>query len=440
MNLFSLFQLSNKNYFSFILALFPLSFLAGNMLININIILIIISAIILFNFNFFKIKYFLLDKLIFLFFFTIFISAIFNDFYLYYNYYEFSTFRGIYGTTIKSLSFLRYFLLYIVIRFLIEKNYINFRYLFIVSSFCALFVCFDIFFQSIVGKDFFGYETNPKFRKLAGPFGDEYIAGGYIQRFSLFSFFIFSSFYLKIKKKFSYILFPILFLIFFIGIMLSGNRMPLILFLLATSLMFILETKTKRNLIFFLIFIFFSFFIVLNLNSTVKDNFRNFKGNIQKLVLNFSDQNSDYKHLPYRDEFSSAFITWKYNKIIGGGIKNFNYYCYKSLEKFDKKYKCNLHPHNYYLEILTETGIIGFFIIIVILFNILYLILKKYFPLSKLQNNRIILPFVLLFLTEFFPIKSSGSFFTTGNASLIFLMLALLIGILLKDYSIENKN
>lgn len=440
MNLFSQFKLSNKNYFSFILALFPLSFLAGNMLININIILIIISALILFNLSLFKIKYFLLDRLIVLFFLTILLSAIFNDFYLYYNSNEFSTFRGVYVTTLKSILFLRYLLLYLVIRFLIEKDYINFKYLFIISSLCALFVCLDIFFQSIVGKDFFGYEADPRSRKLGGPFGDEYIAGGYIQRFSLFSFFVFSAFYLKIKMKFNYMLFPILFLVFFIGIMLSGNRMPLILFLLATSLMFILENKKKKNLLFFLIFSFFTFFIVLNFNSTVNDNFRNFKGNIQKLVLNFYDKNSDFNHLPYKDEFSSAYITWKFNKVVGGGVKNFNYYCHKSNEKFNKNYKCNLHPHNYYLEILTETGIIGFFIIIIIFLNILYLILRKYFLLSKLQNNKIIFPFVLLFLTEFFPIKSSGSFFTTGNASLIFLILALLVGILLKDYSIENKN
>ena len=439
MNLISQFKLSNKDYFSFFLALIPLSFMAGNMIINLNIILIIISALILFNFELFKIRYHMLDKLIFLFFLTILISAILNDFYLFSNHNEFSSFRGPYSTTLKSILFLRYFFLYIVVRYLIEKDKINFKYFFVVSSLCALFVCFDIFFQSIVGKDFFGYEINPKFRKLAGPFGDEYIAGGYIQRFSLFSFFIFSTFHLQTKKKLNYILLSILFLIFFIGILLSGNRMPLILFLFASILILTFKTKKIRNLIFFFIVSILTFILVLKFNSTVKDNFTAFKGNIQKLVLSF-DQKSDFNHVPYKNEFFSAYDTWKYNKIIGGGVKNFNYYCYKSLEKFDKKYKCNLHPHNYYLEILTETGIIGFLIIIIILFNILYLILKKNFSGSKLQNSKIIFPFVLLFLTEFFPIKSSGSFFTTGNASLIFLVLSLLIGILLKDNSIENKN
>ena len=48
------------------------------------------------------------------------------------------------------------------------------------------------------------------------------------------------------------------------------------------------------------------------------------------------------------------------NKYVGGGIKNFRYYCH--IEKYPKKcnFICNMHPHNYYLEILTETGVVGF--------------------------------------------------------------------------------
>ena len=50
-------------------------------------------------------------------------------------------------------------------------------------------MCFDIFIQYFFGKDIFGYEIIYD-RKLSGPFGDELIAGGYVQRFSLFAFFI----------------------------------------------------------------------------------------------------------------------------------------------------------------------------------------------------------------------------------------------------------
>ena len=38
------------------------------------------------------------------------------------------------------------------------------------------------------GKDVFGY-ISPETRRLSGPFGDELIAGSYLQRFSLFTLF-----------------------------------------------------------------------------------------------------------------------------------------------------------------------------------------------------------------------------------------------------------
>ena len=100
-----------------------------------------------------------------------------------------------------------------------------------------------------------------------------------------------------------------------------------------------------------------------------------------------------------------------------------------------------MHPHNYYLEILTETGLLGFVIILSIFFMTLYLsFYKKYISKSKLLDNNIIIPFIFLFFIEIFPLKSTGSFFTTGNATYIFLILAILIGLVRKDNLIENKN
>ena len=100
-----------------------------------------------------------------------------------------------------------------------------------------------------------------------------------------------------------------------------------------------------------------------------------------------------------------------------------------------------MHPHNYYLEILTETGLIGFIIVGIIFLISLYLsFFKKYISKSKLSSNNIIIPFIFLFFVEIFPLKSTGSFFTTGNATYIFLILAILIGLVRKDNSIENKN
>ena len=130
------------------------------------------------------------------------------------------------------------------------------------------------------------------------------------------------------------------------------------------------------------------------------------------------------------------------NKYIGGGIKNFRYYCHHrpNIPK-DSKFICNMHPHNYYLEVLTETGLVGF-VVISIIFSLILLntFYKKYFTKSHLQNNILIIPFIFLFIAEIFPIKSTGSFFTTGNTTYLFLIISILIGLSYKNNSIENKN
>ena len=82
------------------------------------------------------------------------------------------------------------------------------------------------------------------------------------------------------------------------------------------------------------------------------------------MVLIIYDKNSiDEKTPLYFKQFESFHGTWLMNKYIGGGIKNFRYYCHVNPKSKNTDFKCNMHPHNYFLEILTETGLIGFFLI-----------------------------------------------------------------------------
>ena len=68
-----------KSYFSLLFSLIPISFIAGNMIININILLLILSAFFIFKKSLFEVEYFLLDKIIFLFFFLILFTGVYND-------------------------------------------------------------------------------------------------------------------------------------------------------------------------------------------------------------------------------------------------------------------------------------------------------------------------------------------------------------------------
>ena len=439
MHLISKISFFQKNFLSIILALVPFSFIAGNMIININIIILILSTILIQNKRLFNIKFHLLDKLLIIFFFLIIFTSLLNDILVLNK----LTWSPSYSTTIKSILFLKYLLLYLTVRYLIENELIKIKYFFITSSIASIFVCLDIFYQFIYGVDIFGYKIPPGFRKLSGPFGDELIAGGFIQRFSIFSFFVLPIFFVKNSQKFTKYLIPLLFFIFFTGIILSGNRMPLLLFLLIVSLILIFQKQAKKYFLSFLIIFPIIFIIIYNFNPKVKMNYLNFYGQISKIVLiPFNGSFKKDEAPQYLKEFSTFYETWKINKYIGGGVKSFRYYCHvRQNIKKDSKFVCNMHPHNYYLEILTETGLIGFLMVTIIFFMSLYLsFFKKYISKSKLSSNNIIIPFIFLFFIEIFPIKSTGSFFTTGNATYIFLILAILIGLVRKDNLIENKN
>ena len=437
MYLLSKFGITKSNYLNLLIFIIPVSFVAGNMIININLILLILSTIILYGKEVFKIKYFFLDKLFFTFFFLILLTGIINDYYFYSNSIPWKPY---FDTIVKSIFFLKYILLYIVLRYLIETNTLNFKYFFASCTLTSIFVSFDIIYQFLNGTDIFGYEGFK--RKLGGPFGDELIAGGYIQRFSIFSFFLIPLFYSSQFGKYLKLIIPILFIIFFISIVLSGNRMPLILFLFTVSLIILFQKQTRKYFLPSIILFILIFTLLFNFNNKVKNNFISFYTQIsQMVVIVFEKDFSNKKQPQYLKEFSSFYDTWLLNKYIGGGIKNFRFYCHKrpNIDK-DSKFICNMHPHNYYLEILTETGVVGFFLIIIIFIIILYLtLLKKYFIKSKLNDNKIIIAFIFLFIAEIFPIKSTGSFFTTGNTTYLFLLIGILIGLARKDILIEKK-
>ena len=427
---------NTKRYFSFLLALLPVSFIAGNMIININVLILIISTLVLYGKEVFKFQFKILDKFILLFFLLVLFTAIYNDIFFIIN----DLYPSGYHTILKSILFLKYLFLYLTIKFLIGNRIISLKYFFVSCTFCTLFVSFDIFYQFTFGKDLFGFE--PIGRRLSGPFGDELIAGGYLQRFSIFSFFLIPLFFNNLSNKYSKYLIPIFFIIFISALMLSGNRMPFILFVFTISLIVVFQKQSRKYLLSFVIIFSLLFIGIYNLNEKVKMNFDTFQIQISKMIVVATKGDYNDKNAPqYLREFATFYDTWLMNKYIGGGVKNFRFYCHTrpNIEK-NTNFICNMHPHNYYLEILTETGIIGFLIISLIFLNILYLsFYKKYISKSSFSVNNTVVPFIFLFIAEIFPLKSTGSFFTTGNTTYLFLILAIIVGLNCKENLIEKK-
>ena len=117
--------------------------------------------------------------------------------------------------------------------------------------------------------------------------------------------------------------------------------------------------------------------------------------------------------------------------LIGHGYKSFRFKCKdtnidkKTIENRDKYRNfraCSMHPHNYAMEFLSENGIIGLLFFLTFFSMIFYKVLnlKKH---SENKKKYIVLGIGSLLLAVMFPLKPSGSFFTTFNASILFYML-----------------
>ena len=90
-----------------------------------------------------------------------------------------------------------------------------------------------------------------------------------------------------------------------------------------------------------------------------------------------------------------------------------------------KEYYCLTHPHQVYIEMLSEHGIVGTIIMISIIFHLMFRIIRK---VIESRNYSQAGCFVFL-LINFIPILPSGSFFNNFNITLFMINLSLLYAV-----------
>ena len=96
---------------------------------------------------------------------------------------------------------------------------------------------------------------------------------------------------------------------------------------------------------------------------------------------------------------------------------------------------CGNHPHNYYLEILSEAGIVGF--ILFFLFFI-FLLRNSFYTIKEMYKTNgheliILAPVIISIVLEIWPLRSTGSFFTNTNATFFWLIVGMLLSSNIKN-------
>lgn len=364
--------------FNFIILLLPISFLIGSFFVNLIAILVSIYTLICIikfkDLNFFFNK----PNLLFFILFCIFLLSSFaSD-------YKITSFEN-------SFNFYANIILFISLTyFTLNDDEIIFKLSRLVF-FIIILICIDLWIQKYNGSNVLGYTTQQAGR-LTSFFKDEQIPGIIIFKFSPFVIY-----YLLIEKKnqliVNYKYYILLFI--YLSVLITGERAASILstLLVISIIFFNLNLLDKKKLIRLLLL--FSVILIVLLsqtNSIIKQRF---------FYTFIQTENNIYSKL-----YQKSFKIFQDNIILGTGPQSYRYEC----PKFTVN--CSSHPHNFILELLSDSGL---FSPIILLLGLAFVMLNKIKKINNKFHKSIIISYTILF---FFPVIPTGSFFSSFHMTL----------------------
>ena len=312
----------------------------------------------------------------------------------------------------KTIVYFRFWIFALAIWYLfsIKKGLI--KYLAISFTLIFSILIFDGFYQFFFKENILGWPMHGE--RLSSLFKDELILGSYLSR--LLPIFFAMLVYINFEKKFHLY---IIFFIIFIGVetltFLTGERLAFF-YINFSSIFLILSMKNYklfRALSILTSIILISFII----NLYPKSSERMINQTISQLEI--SKNEGLYGFIPkkifsveYHNHYRSSLRMFNDNKITGVGPRMFRVLC------VEKKYYlwegCSTHPHNTYVQILAETGLIGFIFFLGIFLFFLFSIFRHFY--YKFTNKKIIfndfqLCLLSAILISIWPFTPTGDFF-----------------------------
>jgi hypothetical protein len=330
----------------------------------------------------------------------------------------------------SSLFYFRIGVFSCFIWYLIDKDKSILIYFYYALILCFSALVIDGYIQHFIGTNLIGFKiiTN----RISSFFGDELIMGSYLSR--LFPL-LFALFLVKKKQKFEIYFIGLLFILVDVLIFISGERLAFYFLNISTVFIIILiKEYQKFRLVTFIIAIICVF--VLSLYSADLSN-RMFKEPAKNMGLVKSSQEPTIFSPAHDSIIRTAFNMFKDQPLLGHGPKMYRIVCK------DEKYAtgiapCMTHPHNFYIQLLAETGIIGFLFLFSALSYVFYTALRQFKSIIFKQKRPLTDYQVCLLagiLLAVWPFSPNGSFFNNW----LMIVYSLPIGFYLQSiYSKKN--
>lgn len=293
------------------------------------------------------------------------------------------------------------------------------------------FTIFDSFYQYMYGVDLFGWQAKIDTR-LTGPF--EYMRVGAFIAFLMFP--VLTVYLDKLWRRYPHFgghlvgvgVMGVVLLV----LLLSGERVTLIYYVLGYAVMLFLWRKHHLPMLRITIIMSVTTALLLLGFVFVKHTAPESLAPLEKIKVYQSIKNrflgntveimkqNDTGH--YRQIWSRAYTMFTYAPLFGVGVHQFDIRCPDAVygPTDNIHLRCSNHIHHFYLELLTETGIIGFALIVTVF---LMLLAKIWATRQRWDEVPLLLGVFTAYFISIWPLAMFRGFFQSWRAALLWFVI-----------------